>query len=377
MSSKLGNVTEVVVSGACAKASQSQFNLMNKFNSRDFLRLLGLMSSVSLPVFMAGCATNPQQMASTGSHFTEAKYGVPASPRVVADGQKVPVGGGKYLVGKPYTVAGRTYYPSVNDHYSVVGMASWYGADFHGRRTANGEIFDKSSVTAASRTMPLPSYARVTNLRNNKSMIVRVNDRGPFARGRVMDVSEKVASALDFKRAGTARVKVEYVGHASLKGSDSRMLMATLSDGVPAQLNGGVNVGTTRLASNAPASHIASRTQGQEQLALAYTNESKSADLKSASRVPVMSDDNAQASLVNDVGLHMHVPMPPERPFDLDTIPGASDRIGAGTRHAKLEKVSYYKSGPIGLSDRFVKVKPFAASKPHVLQPLTEVDSAE
>ncbi|MBV1701670.1 MAG: septal ring lytic transglycosylase RlpA family protein [Hyphomicrobiales bacterium] len=337
------------------------------------------MSSVSLPVFMAGCASNPQQMASTGGHFTEAKYGVPSSPRVVAAGQKVPVGGGKYFVGKPYTVAGRTYYPAVNDHYSVVGMASWYGSDFHGRRTANGEVFDKGSVTAASRTMPLPSYARVTNLRNNKSMIVRVNDRGPFARGRVMDVSERVASALDFKRAGTARVKVEYVGHASLKGSDSRMLMATLSDGVPAQLNGGVNVGMTRFASNEPAPganveapQTASRTQGHEQLALAYTNESRSVD-----REPVMSHDSEQASLVRDAGAHMHVPMPPERPFDLDTIPGASDRIGAGSNHAKLDKVSYYKSGPIGLSDHFEKVKPFAASKPHVLQPLTQVDPAD
>ena len=118
-------------------------------------------------------------------------------------------------------------------------MASWYGDAFHGRKTANGEIYDKRALTAASPTMPLPSYARVTNLENGYSVIVRVNDRGPYAAGRVMDVSSRVADVLDFKRMGTAKVKVEYVGRAPLEGSDDNELLATLrTDGSPAEIGG-------------------------------------------------------------------------------------------------------------------------------------------
>ncbi len=145
---------------------------------------------------------------------------------MVADGQPVPRGGGQYLVGHPYTIAGRTYYPSENSAYSAVGMASWYGDAFQGRRTANGEVYDKSSLSAAHPTMPLPSYARVTNLANGYSIIVRVNDRGPFHGGRVMDVSSRVADLLDFKSVGTTRVKVEYVGRAPLEGSDDSVAPA-------------------------------------------------------------------------------------------------------------------------------------------------------
>jgi rare lipoprotein A len=159
------------------------------------------------------------------------RYGVAASARVVEPGEPVPKGGGHYRVGKPYTVAGRTYVPEENPNYEAVGMASWYGDDFHGRYTANGEVFDMNSISAAHKTMPLPSYARVTNLRNHKSIIVRVNDRGPYAANRVIDVSVKTAKLLGFYGQGLAKVKVEYVGRAPIAGSDDRMLMATLRDG--------------------------------------------------------------------------------------------------------------------------------------------------
>ncbi len=112
-----------------------------------------------------------------------------------------------------------------------MGLASWYGDDFHGRQTANGEVFDMTSISAAHPTLPMPSYARVTNLANGKSLIVRVNDRGPFHANRVMDVSYRAAKLLEFERSGTARVRVEYVGRASLDGSDDRQLMATLRTG--------------------------------------------------------------------------------------------------------------------------------------------------
>ena len=153
--------------------------------------------------------------------------------------RRVPRGGGQYLVGRPYTVAGHRYVPNENPSYTAVGMASWYGAAFHGRRTANGEVYDMASLSAAHPTMPLPSYARVTNLGNGYSVIVRVNDRGPYHAGRVMDVSSRVADILDMKAMGTAKVKVDYVGPAPIEGSDDSQLLATLrTDGSPANLIG-------------------------------------------------------------------------------------------------------------------------------------------
>jgi rare lipoprotein A len=189
---------------------------------------------------LAGCAGAPanQRYASREGGGIDPRYGVRASPRVVADGEEVPQGGGRYQVGKPYKIAGKTYYPSERA-YAASGTASWYGSDFHGRKTANGEVFDRNSLSAAHPTMPLPSYARVTNLRNSHSIIVRVNDRGPYHGGRVMDVSQRVAEALDFRSAGTAQVKVEWIGRAELEGSDNTKLMASLrTDGAPAILPG-------------------------------------------------------------------------------------------------------------------------------------------
>jgi rare lipoprotein A len=171
-------------------------------------------------------------LAHCSSQFAgqESKY----SPRVVADGEPVPKGGGNYSVGKPYSVNGRTYVPSENHGYRAEGVASWYGPDFHGRLTANGEVFDMHGISAAHTTMPLPSYARVTNLENGRSIIVRVNDRGPYARNRLIDVSIGTAKALEFYGHGLARVRVEYVGRAPIQGSDDQMLLATLREGSPA-----------------------------------------------------------------------------------------------------------------------------------------------
>jgi rare lipoprotein A len=160
----------------------------------------------------------------------ESKY----SKRVVEEGEAVPKGGGTYRVGKPYRINGRTYVPHENPRYRAEGVASWYGRDFHGRLTANGEVYDMHGISAAHPTMPLPSYARVTNLENGRSIVVRVNDRGPYARERVIDLSIGTAKALDFYGDGLARVRVEYVGRAPLEGSDDRMLLATLRDGEPA-----------------------------------------------------------------------------------------------------------------------------------------------
>jgi rare lipoprotein A len=184
-----------------------------------FARLVGLGAGC---LALANC--------SSGSKV-DSKYGVSASERVVAPGEPVPKGGGVYRVGKPYTVAGRTYFPEENVNYSVTGIASWYGDDFHGRFTSNGEIYDKNSISAAHKTLPLPSYVRVTNLSNKKSIVVRVNDRGPFAGDREIDLSYKTAQLLGFHGRGLAKVKVDYVGRAPLAGSDDRKLLATLREG--------------------------------------------------------------------------------------------------------------------------------------------------
>lgn len=143
------------------------------------------------------------------------------SKRVVQYGQPVPKGGGRYKVGKPYKVAGRWYTPREDPSYNKVGVASWYGDLFHGRYTANGEIFDMDALTAAHPTLPLPSYVRVTSLQNGRSLVLRLNDRGPYAHDRIIDLSRASAHALGFGRAGTARVRVQYLGPAPLNGDDS------------------------------------------------------------------------------------------------------------------------------------------------------------
>jgi rare lipoprotein A len=118
---------------------------------------------------------------------------------------------GVYKLGQPYQVAGRWYYPAFDPDYDAVGVASWYGYPFHGRKTANGEVFDKDEVSAAHPTLPLPSIVRVTNLVNHKSMDIRVNDRGPFVGDRIIDLSEAAARELGYERRGTVPVRVQFL----------------------------------------------------------------------------------------------------------------------------------------------------------------------
>lgn len=203
---------------------------MGSDNRHPLGRSLRFVTMAALCIPLAQCGASSSKLTSR----LDPKYGVSASPRVVESGDPVPKGGGTFRVGKPYTVAGRMYVPQDNPNYRAEGLASWYGDDFHGRLTANGEVFDMTSITAAHPTMPMPSYARVTNVSNGKSLIVRVNDRGPYHGNRVIDVSNRAAKLLEFDGKGTARVRVEYVGRASLDGSDDRQLMATLRTGTPA-----------------------------------------------------------------------------------------------------------------------------------------------
>jgi rare lipoprotein A len=199
------------------------------------------VAAAAICLALANCASSGKFASRV-----DPKYGVSSSPRVVADGEPVPKGGGTYRIGKPYTVGGRVYVPEEDVNYRAEGLASWYGDDFHGRQTANGEVFDMGSLTAAHPTLPMPCYARVTNLGNGKSLIVRVNDRGPYAGNRLIDVSNRAAELLEFKGNGVARVRVEYVGRAPLEGSDDRQLVATLRTGEPAPPPSLVRVASAR-----------------------------------------------------------------------------------------------------------------------------------
>jgi rare lipoprotein A len=135
--------------------------------------------------------------------------------------------GGVYKVGAPYQVKGVWYYPAVDYDYDVTGIASWYGADFHGKATANGEIYDMNALTAAHPTLPMPSWVMVTNLENGRTLKLRVNDRGPFVGGRIIDISRRGAQLLGFAEQGTTRVRVEIIAE------ESRALAEALTGGRP------------------------------------------------------------------------------------------------------------------------------------------------
>lgn len=170
--------------------------------------------------FLAACAAQPQKPAPTytGPVAAPPKPGETITTTPPWGEAPTPSGkGGIYKVGNPYVINGVTYVPREDPNYSETGIASWYGPQFHGARTANGEIFDMELVSAAHRTLPMPSLVRVTNLENGRSMVVRLNDRGPYARGRIIDMSKRASELLGFHGAGTAMVRVEYVGRAPLE----------------------------------------------------------------------------------------------------------------------------------------------------------------
>src|SRR3981081_2345219 len=242
-------------------------------------------AAVAACLVLANCASSGKFASRV-----DPKYGVSSSPRVVAFGEPVPKGGGTYRVGKPYTVAGRVYVPEEDTSYREEGLASWYGDDFHGRLTANGEVFDMASLTAAHPTLPVPCEARVTNLSNGKPLIVRVNDRGPYHGNRLIDVSNKAAELLEFKGNGVARVRVEYVARAPLEGSDDRQLVATLRTGVPAPSPSLVRVASARaFVPEAPSSGRAIRGEVPMPEGRPYSLGNTSADYASINATSEMS----------------------------------------------------------------------------------------
>jgi rare lipoprotein A len=171
--------------------------MKNRFTcltSLKFIPIAGLCAAFLL----AGCA--------------ETRLALHAAKKL-RTGPETPIG--IYKVGKPYRIGGIWYYPKVDYSYQETGIASWYGRKFHKRQTANGQIFDMNAISAAHRTLPLPSMVQVTNLKNGRSLKVLVNDRGPFAHGRIIDLSRRAAQLLGYERAGIARVRVEIIADES------------------------------------------------------------------------------------------------------------------------------------------------------------------
>jgi rare lipoprotein A len=146
----------------------------------------------------------------------------------------VPPNAGVYKIGQPYQVDNVWYYPREQPDYDETGIASWYGPTFYGHHTANGEMYDGNQLTAAHKTLPMPVNVRVTNLENGKSLIVRVNDRGPYARGRIIDLSKRAAELLDVVETGTARVRVTYLGRADINGAPPQETPPAIASALPA-----------------------------------------------------------------------------------------------------------------------------------------------
>src|SRR5258708_27096712 len=153
-------------------------------------------------------------------------------------------GRGIYKVGNPYQIDGAWYYPAEDWNYEETGIASWYGEAFHGKDTANGESFDLNAITAAHRTLPMPTIVQVTNLDNGRSLQVRVNDRGPYARGRIIALSRRSAQLLGCEGPGTAKVRVKILVPESIQaatlaprnGVDDKPAAALEAAPVPAPL---------------------------------------------------------------------------------------------------------------------------------------------
>ncbi len=178
---------------------------------------------IALGLVVAGCSSSKKDpFAGVGS-----PYYSKAGP--------LPKGGGRYHVGNPYEVAGNWFTPKEQPNYDKTGIASWYGPQFHRRMTSNGEWFDMNELTAAHATLPLPSYAKVTNIENGRSVVVRINDRGPFVGTRIIDMSRRSAEVLGFKPKGMAKVRVQYIGAAPLndQGQHLAAMNRELRNGTP------------------------------------------------------------------------------------------------------------------------------------------------
>ncbi|HWJ88613.1 MAG TPA: septal ring lytic transglycosylase RlpA family protein [Pelagibacterium sp.] len=274
---------------------------------RPHVATLGVVTAIA--VALSGCAG--ADLFAGKEFFSESSMGVKASPRVTTS-RNVPKGGGRYQVGQPYTVAGRTFVPREQPNLDVTGQASWYGPAFHGRMTANGEVFDQYHLSGAHPTLPLPSYVRVTNVSNGASTIVRINDRGPFSHDRVIDLSRRTAEVLGFIDQGKTDVRVQYVGPAPLNGDDGRFLTASINQLTPYEI------------------------QNNSRMAYQEMQVAQAAPVPTAAPVPVARPETAAAAVANVAPVPQNIPFQVLLYADpaLDSLPepsGTPIRMALGT----------------------------------------------
>lgn len=185
------------------------------------------IAAMTLGAVLNACASTPEPQTTARTTTTTAVARVSPSP---APQRTTPSGRIEPRVGRPYQINGRTYVPAFDDSYDRTGVASWYGPGFHGRLTASGEVYDQNLMTAAHTTLPLPSLVEVTNLENGRSVVLRLNDRGPFADDRIIDVSRAAAQELGFIGQGLANVRVRYLGPVDGPGISAPPVIFTASN---------------------------------------------------------------------------------------------------------------------------------------------------
>lgn len=212
-------------------------------------------------VLLSACSSRHKTSSYSSSHKAHAgfegkldPFAGTGSPYYRGKGA-IPFAGGRYQVGKAYQVAGRTFTPHEQPGYDKTGQGSWYGEAFHRRMTSNGEYFDMATLTAAHATLPLPSYAKVTNLENGRTVVVRINDRGPFVSTRILDVSKRAADVLGYRQKGIGHVRVQLIGPAPLNDKGGRHVMA-----MNEALNGGASVSQLASVSRNDSVQVASAT---------------------------------------------------------------------------------------------------------------------
>jgi rare lipoprotein A len=271
--------------------------------------------------------------------------------------------GGIYKVGNPYQINGVWYYPKEDPNYDETGIGSWYGEQFHGKFTANGETFDMNDVTAAHPTLPMPSLVRVTNMENGRTIVVRVNDRGPYVNGRVIDLSRRSAQLLGYDRQGTAKVRVQYIGPAPL------------GDGTGAQLAS--RAGADERPAAAPRGGVSA-----EALPPPPGAKGKSADVVATapaqpSAMQVLAAQNAQASPASTAVAVSKADLNQQR---VETGPARGGQIyvqvGAFTLHENAHKLAAQLSliGPTNVSSTFVNKQEFFRVR---LGPFNQVAAAD
>ncbi|MDA0262348.1 MAG: septal ring lytic transglycosylase RlpA family protein [Proteobacteria bacterium] len=232
------------------------------------------ISLIGTALLLGACAE--MQLAVYSVKRAQDAAGSPTVPKSAAADSKSATTGARpvYKVGRPYQIKGVWYYPREDPNYDTTGIASWYGTDFHGKTTANGEIYDMNALTAAHKTLPMPSSVRVTNLENGRSIVLRVNDRGPFVHGRIIDVSRRASQLLGFHQRGTAKIRVavlqeggkRFIAKPATTEEEASLVAAVPRDGVTSQAlppPKGIEKAPTLVAAAAPDPEVSQQGSGE------------------------------------------------------------------------------------------------------------------